>query len=98
VLARLPTNHGINYPYAEAVLIHCRLEGIPPEGWGPVDGDTSHLHLWEFSSIDLDGKPIDTSQRHPASKQLMAAADAQTIANYSNPAFVLGGWIPPVDK
>jgi hypothetical protein len=25
---------------------------------------------------------------------LTAAADAQTIANYSNPAYVLGGWNP----
>lgn len=98
VLARLPNNHGINYPYAEAVLIHCRLKGIPPEGWGPIDGNTSHLHLWEFSSTDLDGKPIDTSQRHSASRQLTTTKDAQTIANYSNPAFVLGGWTPIVDK
>jgi pectinesterase len=98
VLARLPTNHGINYPYAEAVLIHCRLKGIPPEGWGPIDGDVSHLHLWEFDSTHLDGKPLDISQRHPASRQLTAAEDARTITNYSNPAFVLGGWTPVVDR
>lgn len=94
VLARLPTNHGLNYPYAEAVLINCRLEGIPPVGWGPIDGDTSHLHLWEFNSTDGNGKPIDVSKRHPASKQLSMPADAQTIAQYSDPAFVLGGWKP----
>jgi pectinesterase len=98
VLARLPNNHGINYPYAEAVLIHCRLKGIPAEGWGPIDGDTSHLHLWEFNSTDLDGKPIDISQRHPASRQLQIPADTQTISDYSNPAFVLGGWTPLVGK
>ena len=57
VLARLPTNHGLNYPYAEAVLINCRLEGIPPVGWGPVDGDTSHLHLWEFNSTEQTANP-----------------------------------------
>ncbi len=94
VLARLPNNHGLNYPYAEAVLINCRLKGIPANGWGPLDDDTSHLHLWEFNSTDLDGHPIDTSQRHPVSKQLVMPQDAQTIANYSNPAFVLGGWTP----
>jgi pectinesterase len=98
VLARLPTNHGLNYPYAEAVLINCRLKGIPANGWGPLDDDTSHLHLWEFNSTDLDGHPIDTSQRHPASKQLVMPQDAQTIANYSNPAFVLGGWTPTLDQ
>jgi hypothetical protein len=98
VLARLPNNHGLNYPYAEAVLINCRLKGIPAIGWGPIDDDTSHLHLWEFNSTDLDDHPIDTTQRHPVSKQLTRSQDAQTIANYSNPAFVLGGWTPVVDK
>lgn len=96
VLARLPNNHGLSYPYAEAVLIHCHLNGIPPEGWGPIDGDTSHLHLWEFHSTDGEGHPIDTAQRHPASKQLSEPQDAKTIADYSDPAFVLDGWTPEV--
>lgn len=98
VLARLPNNHGLNYPYAEAVLIHCHLKGIPPAGWGPIEADTTHLHLWEFNSTDLDGHPIDVSQRHAASKQLTMPQDAKTIADYSNPAFVLGGWTPVVEK
>jgi len=98
VLARLPNNHGLNYPYAEAVLINCHLKGIPPAGWGPIEDDTSHLHLWEFNSTDLDGHPIDTTQRHPVSKQLTLPQDAQTIASYSDPAFVLGGWTPIVDQ
>jgi pectinesterase len=51
VLARLPNNHGLNYPYAEAVLINCRLSGIAPAGWGPVDGETDHIHFWEFKLI-----------------------------------------------
>jgi pectinesterase len=97
VLARLPTNHGINYPYAEAVLIHCRMKDLPAAGWGPIEGDTSHLHLWEFETTDLDGKPVDTSQRHAASKQLTTAQDAKTIADYSNPAFVLDGWNPVIE-
>ena len=96
VLARLPNNHGLNYPYAEAVLINCRLKGIPPIGWGPIEDDTTHLHLWEFNSTDLDGHPIDISQRHTVSKQLTKPQDAETIANYSNPAFVLDGWTPTV--
>jgi pectin methylesterase-like acyl-CoA thioesterase len=98
VLARLPNNHGLNYPYAEAVLLNCRLIGIPPAGWGPIDGDTSHIHFWEFHSIDAGGHPIDVTQRHPVSKQLTEPRDAQTIANYSDPAFVLDGWIPVVDQ
>ena len=97
VLARLPINHGLSYPYAEAVLINCKLNGVPPEGWGPVDGDTSHLHLWEFHSSDGEGHPADTSHRHPASKQLSEPREAQTIAKYQDPAFVLGGWKPVVE-
>lgn len=98
VLARLPNNHGLNYPYAEAVLIDCRLKGIPPVGWGPIDDDTSHIRFWEFHSTGADGHPIDVTQRHPVSRQLTEPRDAQTIANYSDPAFVLGGWIPVVDQ
>jgi hypothetical protein len=98
VLARLPNNHGLNYPYAEAVLINCRLKGVPPAGWGPIDDDTSHLHLWEFNSTDADGRPIDATQRHPVSRQLTMPQDGQTIASYSDPAFVLGGWTPVVDQ
>jgi pectinesterase len=98
VLARLPNNHGLNYPYAEAVLINCRLKGIPPVGWGPIDDETSHIHFWEFHSTDADGHPIDVTERHPVSKQLTEPQDAQTIANYSDPAFVLGGWTPVVDQ
>ncbi|HEX4037711.1 MAG TPA: pectinesterase family protein [Acidobacteriaceae bacterium] len=94
VLARLPMNHGLNYPYAEAVLIHCRLQGIPPAGWAPIEVDAAHLHLWEYDSTDLDGKPVDTSERNAASKQLKMPPDAATIAQYSDPAFVLGGWKP----
>jgi hypothetical protein len=98
VLARLPNNNGINYPYAEAVLINCRLKGIPAIGWGPLENETSNMHLWEFNSTDMDGKPIDSTQRHAVSRQLTATADAQTIANYSNPAYVLGGWTPVLTK
>ena len=98
VLARLPNNHGVNYPYAEAVLINCRLKGIPAVGWGPIEDDTAHLHLWEYNSTDLDGHPIDVSQRHTVSKQLAMPQDKETIANYSNSAYVLGGWTPIMEK
>ena len=98
VFARLPNNNGINYPFAEAVLIDSHLKDIPPIGWGPIEGDTNHLHFWEFNSTDLDGKPIDISHRDPASRQLTMPADAATIATYRNPTFVLGGWTPVLGK
>lgn len=94
VLARLPENKGRNYPYAEAVLLDATLEGIAPAGWGPIDGDTSHVRFLEFASRDANGKPVDVSARHPASRQLDKDRDAATIARYRDPAWVLGGWRP----
>lgn len=95
VIARSPTNHGKNYPYSEAVLIHCALAGVSPEGWGPVGGDLSNVHYWEYRSTNLsDGSPADVSQRSPASRQLTLEQDAAILANYTNPSYVLGGWTP----
>lgn len=93
-IARAPTNNGINYPYAEAVLINCTLEGVRPGGWGAVGPDTSNLHYWEYNSVDTNGQPVDVSQRAPYSRQLTMENDAQIIADFSDPAFVLGGWTP----
>ena len=93
-IARAPTNNGKNYPYAEAVLINCILGGISPVGWGAMGGDTTSIHYWEYNSTNAsDGKPVDVSQRKPESRQLTMPKDAEIIADYSNPAFVLG-WTP----
>jgi len=93
-LARAPINNGRAYPYAESVLINCLLDGISPVGWGAMGGDTANMHYWEYNSRSVtDGKPVDVSQRKPESKQLTMERDAATIANYSNPAYVLG-WNP----
>lgn len=95
VIARAPTNSGKNYPFCEAVILNCKLSGISPAGWGPIGGDTSNAHYWEYNSTNLsDGKPVDISQRYPASRQLTMGKDSAIIANYSNPAFVLGDWTP----
>jgi hypothetical protein len=60
-----------------------------------VGGDTSNVHYWEYNSTNVsDGKPVDASQRHPVSRQLTMEKDAETIANYSSPTWVLGGWTP----
>jgi hypothetical protein len=34
------------------------------------------------------------SHHNPASRQLSKEKDAETIANYNHPAYVLGGWSP----
>ena len=93
-LARAPMNNGRAYPYAEAVLINAKLDGISSVGWGAIGGDATNLHYWEYNSTNLsDGTPIDVSQRKPESRQLTNKNDAETIARYSNPAYVLG-WVP----
>jgi pectinesterase len=105
VLARLPRNGpvdapGANFPYAEMVLINAKTDGVPPEGWGPVqeppDFDSSNVRFMEHNTRDIQGRPVDISQRHPIVRQLTLPKDAETIANYSKPEFVLGGWKPVV--
>jgi len=95
VIARAPANGGRTYPNVEVVLIDCALDGISPVGWGDVGGDTSQVHYWEYKSRNLrDDSPVDMRARHPVSKRLTKDEDAQTIASYSDPAWVLGGWTP----
>jgi len=97
VIARAPAKNGKGYPYCEAVLIDCKLSGIQPVGWGPVDGDVSNVHYWEYNSTTIgDGKAADTTQRHGASRQLTRGKDAEIISRYSKPSFVLEGWTPVV--
>jgi hypothetical protein len=82
------------YPNSEVVLIECALGDINPAAWSLV-GDTTNQRYWEYHSVRIgDGRPADVSGRHPASRQLTLERDAGIIANYSNPAYVLGGWSP----
>jgi hypothetical protein len=104
VLARLPRNgpgsSAANFPYAEMVLINARVQDVPPEGWGPIEEppgfDSSNVKFWEFNTMDLEGRPVDVSRRHPVSRQLTRSEDAKTIGDYSTPQFVLNGWAPVV--
>ena len=104
VLARLPRNgptaSSPNFPFAEMVLINSQLSGIPTEGWGPIEEppgfDSSNVKFWEYNSRDEQGRAIDVSKRHPVSRQLTQSRDAKTIADYSTPEFVLGGWKPVI--
>jgi pectin methylesterase-like acyl-CoA thioesterase len=98
VLARAPVNGGKSYPNSEAVLLNCLLGSISPEGWGPIGGETANIHYWEYNSRNItDGKPIDASKRHPASRQLTREKDAETISKYMDPEFVLDGWRPEME-
>ena len=94
VLARSPGNKGKFYPDAEAVLINCTLDNIPAVGWGEIfhDGGEFHNRFWEYNSTAPDGTPVDVSHRNPLSRQLDGTRDAQIIADYSNPEWVLAGF------
>ena len=90
VLAR--TND--KYPHSEMVLIDCRLDNVPSEGWSGIDKDNcDYIHYWEFGSTDLNGSPVDFSKRAYGSRRLDPVADKAIIDAYRNPAFVLG-WKP----
>jgi hypothetical protein len=52
------------------------------------------VHFWEYNSHTADGKPVDLTRRFAASRQLKSPDDAELIRNYSDPAWVLGGWNP----
>lgn len=92
-IARAPTNGARSYPFAEVVLLNTTLTGISAAGWGPADAG-GKVRYWEYDSRDEAGKPVDVSGRAPWSRQLDAGKDAKLIKDYSNPAFVLGGWTP----
>ncbi len=88
-LGRLPDNKGKNYPHAECVLLNCTLENIPAQGWGTIDPSASTATILEFNSHDVDGNPIDTSQRNPRMRQLDPLRDASIIGSYSDSHWVL---------
>ncbi len=82
-----------NYGTSEVVLLNCAISpDIDPtafRGMGPS------VHYWEFNSTNIrDGSPADTSKRAPVSKRLTKEADADTIAKYSDPTFILNNWNP----
>lgn len=104
VFGRLPRNGPVrsplaNFPHAEFVLIDTKTDGVPPEGWGAVEDratfDWSDLRLLEFNTMDLNGRPIDLSRRHPAMRALTLSKDAALIRQYRDPRWVLG-WKPTI--
>jgi pectin methylesterase-like acyl-CoA thioesterase len=82
------------YPYSQAVYIDTTMgSSINPAGWLLNNAScpaAPHVQFWEYGSVTPQGQPVDTSQRLSCSQQLAAAQAAQ----WSDPAFVLGGWVP----
>lgn len=85
------------YPDSEIVLIDAVLGRINPAAWSLPD-NSGRMRYWESGSIDLaTNQPADVSRRQAASKQLDPVRDAETIAQYRDPVFVLGGWKPELE-
>ena len=90
---RTNKNVATTYPDAEFVVIDCTTSHFNPLGWSAI-GEKSAKML-EFGTRDADsGAPADVSQRHKFSRQLDARRDAELLAKYKNPAWVLAGWTP----
>jgi pectin methylesterase-like acyl-CoA thioesterase len=79
------------FPFSQVVYINCAMGPVIPVGWRLDNATTApNVQFWEYNSTDLNGNPLDVSQRAAFSRQLTAAEAAQ----WSNPAFVLGGFSP----
>ena len=85
-LARVESNR---FPGSQVVFLHCLMDGhVPAAGWQATGDRTGELRFAEFGSTDLQGKPLDVSQRLAVSKQLSAAE----AAALGTPESVLGGY------
>ena len=80
------------FPYSQVVYINSAMgPQIAPVGWLLNNATTAPTaQFWEFQSTDLNGAPVDVSKRLPDSFQISADQAKQ----WSDPAFVLGGWVP----
>jgi pectin methylesterase-like acyl-CoA thioesterase len=80
------------FPYSQVVYINSQMgPHILPVGWLLNNSNSApNVQFWEYGSTDLNGNPLDVSQRLNVSQQISAAQAAQ----WSDPGFVLGGWVP----
>lgn len=80
------------FPYSQVVYINVAMgPHIIPAGWLLNNATTApSAQFWEYNSVDLSGNRLDVSQRAPFSRQLSSTE----AAVWSDPAYVLGGWVP----
>jgi pectin methylesterase-like acyl-CoA thioesterase len=84
------------YPNSQVAFINCQIgPQISAAGWTVTPAGTTAtgaLRFWEFQNTDLAGRPLNTSQRHPTSRQISAAE----AASLRDRVAVLG-WDPALD-
>jgi hypothetical protein len=91
------------FPYSQVVFIDSVMGShIRPEAWRLDDNARDgflqpltqagypNVRFWEYNTKDENGAPVDTSQRHPISRQITA----DEASFWRDPANVLGGWVP----
>ncbi len=80
------------FPFSQAVYIDTTMgDHVSPAGWLLNNVPTApNVQFLEYNSTDPNGAPVDVSHRLQDSRQLTAAEAAQ----WRDPAFVLGGWVP----
>jgi pectate lyase/pectin methylesterase-like acyl-CoA thioesterase len=88
-LARIDPNV---FPDSQVVYINSAMGShVSPTGWLLNNATSSStVRFWEYRSTGFDGTLLDVSQRIASSRQLTDAEASQ----WSDPAFVLGGWAP----
>ncbi len=80
------------FPYSQVIFINNALgPHILPVGWQLNNATVApNVQFWEYGSTDPEGAPLNVGQRLNVSRQLTAEEAKQ----WSDPAFVLGGWRP----
>jgi pectate lyase/pectin methylesterase-like acyl-CoA thioesterase len=88
-LARIDPNV---FPDSQVVYINSAMgPQVAPVGWLLNNATSSNtIRFWEYRSTDLNGAPLDVSQRIASSRQI---SDAEAM-QLSDTNFVLGGWAP----
>jgi pectin methylesterase-like acyl-CoA thioesterase len=79
------------FPFSQVAYINCAMgPHIIPVGWLLNNSSSApNVQFWEYKTTDLNGAPVDVSQRLSYSRQITA----QEAAQWSDPGFVLG-WVP----
>jgi pectin methylesterase-like acyl-CoA thioesterase len=91
-LSRIET---ARFPNSEAIFINDTMDTqVRPVGFQLTPAACPNpfsIKFWEYRSVDPTGAPINTSQRLAPCSHQMTDAEAAT---WSDPAFILNGWVP----
>jgi pectin methylesterase-like acyl-CoA thioesterase len=91
LLARIDSDR---FPFSQAAFIDCQIGAqVPPVGWEAKGTNVSHLRFGEFHSTDPEGRPVNVSRRHPASRQL-SKPEATALSDPAKALSYLRPWNP----